>query len=69
MLTHNWNPTTPPPPPKTTRKTVILKGVPNVVKAGGCKGVGLWKRLQGMDKWCWDNCTRGYCPATHCVCH
>lgn len=69
MLTHNWNPTTPPPPPKTTRKTVVLKGVPNVVKAGGCKGVGLWKRLQGMDKWCWDNCTRGYCPATHCVCH
>ncbi|XP_070378456.1 uncharacterized protein [Dermacentor albipictus] len=36
---------------------------------GGCKGVGMYKRIPGLDKWCWDNCHRGYCPPTHCTCH
>eukprot|EP00918_Siedleckia_nematoides_P023786 GHVU01051336.1.p1 GENE.GHVU01051336.1~~GHVU01051336.1.p1 ORF type:complete len:285 (-),score=6.29 GHVU01051336.1:129-983(-) len=34
-----------------------------------CKSAGAWKGQLGMDGWCQENCSRGYCPATHCKCH
>ncbi|KAM7300368.1 uncharacterized protein ISCGN_020932 [Ixodes scapularis] len=57
---------------KTTKKVPKVPPAtkPPVTKTvGGCKSVGTWRRLPGMDKWCWENCTRGYCPPTHCACY
>ena len=34
----------------------------------GCHGVGEWEDKAVMSKWCYDNCTRGYCPSSHCAC-
>ncbi|KAK8780914.1 hypothetical protein V5799_017739 [Amblyomma americanum] len=70
---HKW---TAAPPKETKAKPTFVKGggpahKPSGAKEvfGGCKGVGLWKRVPGLDKWCWDNCHRGYCPPSHCTCH
>ena len=32
------------------------------------KTTGPWSGNEAMDKWCKLNCSRGYCPASHCVC-
>ncbi|CAN7940817.1 unnamed protein product [Ixodes hexagonus] len=59
-------------PFKTTKKVqkVPLTPKPSVVKpGGGCKTIGRWRRIPGMDKWCWENCSRGYCPPSHCACY
>ncbi|KAL1435226.1 hypothetical protein MTO96_011148 [Rhipicephalus appendiculatus] len=64
-----------PSPKNTKNKPPYVKGGPaykpgNAKEVfGGCKGVGMYKRIPGLDKWCWDNCHRGYCPPTHCTCH
>ena len=34
----------------------------------GCHGVGEWEDRAEMNKWCYDNCSRGYCPPSHCEC-
>ncbi|XP_042860961.1 myeloperoxidase-like [Penaeus japonicus] len=37
-----------------------------------CKGVGVWKILPGIDKWCTLNCLQhsvSFCPPTHCYCY
>ncbi|KAH6926995.1 hypothetical protein HPB50_024974 [Hyalomma asiaticum] len=64
-----------PPPRRTPRTSLLSQRVPAYKPGsakevfGGCKGVGMYKRIPGLDKWCWDNCHRGYCPPTHCTCH
>jgi hypothetical protein len=37
------------------------------VKPGSCRGVPPWA-TPAMDKWCNDNCPRGFCPASQCKC-
>ncbi|XP_047476099.1 LOW QUALITY PROTEIN: peroxidasin homolog [Penaeus chinensis] len=37
-----------------------------------CRGVGVWKILPGIDKWCTLNCLHhsvSFCPPTHCNCY
>ena len=34
----------------------------------GCRALGTWEGNLSQDQWCYDNCSRGYCPAQHCVC-
>lgn len=34
----------------------------------GCRSVGIWRTVSGLDAWCVTNCARGYCPASHCCC-
>ena len=38
------------------------------IKPGSCKAVGEWAGDDGMNEWCNNNCIRGYCPKTRCVC-
>ena len=34
----------------------------------GCRGVGVYAGMSGMDVWCVANCARNFCPETHCTC-
>lgn len=37
--------------------------------AGNCRGVRDSPHfVPGIDSWCRDNCSRGYCPPSHCIC-
>jgi len=33
-----------------------------------CYGVNYAVGIKGIDVWCQENCSRGYCPASHCKC-
>lgn len=63
--------TTPPPtqrPTTTTARSTQSGGSGG--GSGGCRAVGVWQNVPGMDKWCVDNCNHvpPYCPASHCTC-
>lgn len=34
----------------------------------GCNATGSFAGDPRMDAWCRDNCARGYCPSSHCIC-
>ena len=63
----------------TTSAPATTKAVPTTGKGpmiGGAttfqpclyKATGPWTGNEAMDDWCKVNCSRGYCPASHCVC-
>lgn len=40
----------------------------NDQKGYKCQGVGIWQTLPGIQNWCVENCSRGFCPPSHCTC-
>lgn len=49
-----------------TNEHTISTTVPG--HAVACHAVGPWEGNLEMDKWCYDNCSQGYCPSSHCEC-
>lgn len=66
-------PTDPPTqaPPPTTQAPTDAPTTPlptNAPNPGGCKATGAYTGNAAMDAWCRDNCAKGYCPPSICVC-
>ncbi|KAL9952363.1 hypothetical protein ACROYT_G039609 [Oculina patagonica] len=64
----------PPPtqaPPPTTQPTTQKPTDPpptNAPNPGGCQATGPYKGNAAMDVWCRDNCAKGHCPESICIC-
>ncbi|XP_060596747.1 uncharacterized protein LOC132750729 [Ruditapes philippinarum] len=48
--------------PKTGNTVMVCS------KSLTCRAILPYSATPGMPKWCCDNCQRGYCPSSHCVC-
>ncbi|KAL7644446.1 UNVERIFIED_CONTAM: hypothetical protein RMT77_005278 [Armadillidium vulgare] len=55
---------------KSVHKPEVLDSSENDLGFKICKGVNkgsaFW--VPGIDQWCQENCSKGYCPKTHCIC-
>ncbi|KAB7506579.1 hypothetical protein Anas_00280 [Armadillidium nasatum] len=55
---------------KSVHKPEVLDSSENDFGYKICKGVNkgspFW--VPNLDQWCQDNCSKGYCPKTHCIC-
>ncbi|XP_076312351.1 uncharacterized protein LOC143225968 [Tachypleus tridentatus] len=74
-----WRPTRRPhirptskPKPITEKPKLVTNQAPPLQRPHGrrkiCYPVSIWKRVPGMDVWCINNCSRGFCPPSHCAC-
>lgn len=65
--------TTTRPRPTTPRRTTPSPTTPRPTTASpstGCRAVGGWQQVAGMDEWCVRNCNHvpSFCPTSHCSC-
>lgn len=59
-----WKTTAPPKPTLPPKN----KSPPSGWCKYECCTVGVWRTVEKMDEWCMNNCSRGFCPASHCKC-
>ncbi|XP_013785525.1 uncharacterized protein LOC106469570 isoform X2 [Limulus polyphemus] len=62
-----WRPTHRPHIRHTNKPKAPLVKHPNG-RRKVCYPVSVWKTVPGMDVWCINNCSGGFCPPSHCAC-
>lgn len=57
------------PPATTTDKTVTKKKTTVTMPTKRCCPTQTYAKVPNMVNWCNINCSKGFCPKTHCVCN